>query len=342
MKLLSEPVVCVTCHKQCNICNSPVTVPVTLYLTVTTMHLPIELVQEIVAVLATPDHYLQYGHKRDILHALRQLCLTNHILFDITVPHLYSSIVISTHFELQAFLHTSPALRRRSQSLWLRYFPQMFPLIADLLHDIGPHLRRLALDIPGNELDISIPVRAALQSCTYLEDFTRSGYSPMQLVQPYAFWPSWKALRRLVLDGPLIDDTFIRAIAQLPYLTHLAPIEPRWRYSDDGTEGAAFLRLLKAGQSFQQVLLVYCEASEFYLNSLKRLRAIVKVKGLKEGLDVAYVVMHDKAPAPMNRIRDRIGAGTLWDLDSKNLLGPTPSPDGRMISDVRLAARDVF
>lgn len=283
------------------------------------MNFPIEIVQEIVASLATPRHHLQFGHKSDVLQALRRLCLSNYILFSLAAPHLYSSIVISSDRELCAFLSSSPVLRRHTRSLWLRYFKHMVPSISDLLSDLSPQLRRLALDIPGNELNSSIPVREALKSCVHLEDFTRSGYSPMQLVQPYAFWPDWSALRRLVLDGPLIDNNFIRAVSHLPHLTHLAPIEPRWRYSDDGTEVDAFLRLLNAGQNLQRVLLIYCEASEIYLSSLKRLTGVVKAEGLREGLDVLYLVLRERSPVPMTRIREWIGMGTLWDLDSKSL-----------------------
>jgi hypothetical protein len=154
-----------------------------------------------------------------------------------------------------------------------------------------------------------------------LEHYTRSGYSPMQLFPPpFSFCPGWKALRRLVLDGPLVNDTFIRGITQLPHLTHLAVIEPRWRYSADGTEVAAFLGLLKAGPSVQRILLIYCEAAEYYLSSLKRLKEGVKGLGNELGVRVHYVVMGDTPPKPMNFVRLRIGDGTLWELDSDSLL----------------------
>ncbi|KAG5647827.1 hypothetical protein DXG03_007751 [Asterophora parasitica] len=281
--------------------------------------LPVELVQEIVLALATPPYPLQYGHAPQVKHALCQLALVNRFLSSLATPHLYASVVIASTHELRAFLSTSPLLRGHSTSLWLRSFPGMFPLIADLLYDLGPHLRRLALDIPENELG---PVRDALRLCIHLEDFTRSGYSPMQIVQPRSFWPSWTSLRRLVLDGPLVDDSFIHSVAKLPNLAHLALIEPRWRYSVDGTEIATFLSLLDAGVSLQRILLIYCDGTEFYMNSLRRLRTTVKLRGLQPGLNILYMVIREREPnAPMTRIRSQIGDGTLWDLHSRNLLG---------------------
>ncbi|GLB41899.1 hypothetical protein LshimejAT787_1004990 [Lyophyllum shimeji] len=284
--------------------------------------LPVELIEEIVRALCTPQYPLQYGHKTDVLRTLRQLSLVNRLLFHITTPYLYSSIVISSHRELRAFLSISPSLRLHTTSLWLKQVPDsaMFPLIADLLRDLGPHLRRLALDIPGSELDTSTPVREALRCCIHLEDFTRSGYSPMQVIQPHPVWRRWTALRRLALDGPLINDTFINYVSELPHITHLALIEPRWKYSPDGTEIAAFLRLLEAGQRFQRVLLIYCNGDDLHLNSLRRLRAVLKLRGLREGLDILYMIKHEKAPAPMKMIRSQIGAGSLWDLHSRNIL----------------------
>jgi hypothetical protein len=148
----------------------------------------------------------------------------------------------------------------------------------------------------------------------------------MQLFpSPFSFCPGWKALRRLVLDGPLVNDAFIHGIAQLPHLTHLAAIEPRWRYSDDGTEVVAFLDLLKAGRSIQRMLLIYCEATEYYLSSLKRLKGGV-LKGLSSelGVRVHYVIMREMPPKPMSLVRVRIGDGTLWELDSKSLLTYNP------------------
>ncbi|KAG5638362.1 hypothetical protein H0H81_000496 [Sphagnurus paluster] len=285
------------------------------------MHLPLELIQEIVASLATPDYPLQYGHKIDVLRALCQLAATNHFLFIVATPHIYSSVVISSLPQLHAFLSTSPPLRTRVRALWLRNLPDIFPHIADLLYDLSPYLRRLALDIPGNELDTLTSVREALKCCVHIEDFTRSGYSPMQIIQPYPFWPDWTALRHLVLDGPLVNASFISSIAALPRLKHLAVIEPRWRYSVDGTEAAIFLQLLDAGRSLRRVLLIYCEGAELFINSLRRLRTAVKLRGLRPGLTILYMVICEKEPPPMTRIRHQIGDGSLWDRHSQNLLG---------------------
>jgi hypothetical protein len=287
------------------------------------MHLPVELIQQIFGELATPIHLLQFGHKYDVLHALHQLRLASHTLHNISTPILYSSIVIAGHRDLLAFSRLSHALQHHCQALRLCFASNstLSPLIADILRALSPNLRRLALDVPGNQLTLSMPVRDALKSCVHLEDYMRSGYSPMQLFPPpFSFWSGWTALRRLVLDGPLVDGNFIRGIAQLPHLTHLATIEPRWRYSDDGTEVAVFLDLLKAGRSIQRMLLIYCEATEYYLSSLKRLKG--GVKGLKDELDVPvhYVIMREIPPKPMSLIRVGIGDGTLWELDSKSLL----------------------
>lgn len=284
------------------------------------MKLPLELIQYIVGVLATPNHFLQFGHKHHVLDALHQLRLASHTLHNISTPILYSSIVITGHCELLAFSRLSPALQHHCHALrlWFTSGSTLSPVVANLLHTLSPNLRRLALHVPGNQLALSKPVREALKSCVHLEDYMRSGYSPMQLFPPpFSFWSSWTALRRLVLDGPLVDDSFIRGIAQLPHLTHLAVIEPRWRYSDDGTEVAAFLDLLVAGRNIQRMLLIYCEATEYYLSSLKRLKG--GLKGLTE-VPVHYVIMREIPPKPMALIRVRIGDGTLWELDSKSLL----------------------
>ncbi|RDB20917.1 hypothetical protein Hypma_012049 [Hypsizygus marmoreus] len=286
------------------------------------MHLPVELVQEIVIALTTPEYALQFGHTKDVLHALCQLCLADRTFFLISVPHLYSSIVVLTQRELELLLQTSPTLRSRSRALWLRYIPNTDTLVAELLFDMSQGLRRLALDIPGNVLDSSAAIRLALEHCAYLEDFTRTGYSPMQLFRPHPFWPDWNALRRLVLDGPLIDDAFIRTVSELPYLAHLAVIEPRWRYSADGTEVATFLCLLKASPSLVRLVLIYCEASQFYLSSLKRLRVGLTVDGLRQGPSISYLVIRGRVPGPMSQVRDQIGYGMIWDLDSKKLSGP--------------------
>jgi len=282
------------------------------------MRLPVELLQHIIRVLATPSHHLQFGHSEHVLHAFHQLRLASHTLHNIATPLLYSSIIITSHHELLAFLYISPSLQHHCRALQLRHANHtLCPLIADLLRVLSPNLRRLALDVPGNQLALSMPMREALQSCVHLQDYTRSGYSPMQLFPPpFSFWPGWKALCRLVLDGPLVDNTFIQGIAQLPHLTHLAIIEPRWHYSDDGTEVAAFLGLLKAGRSIQRILLIYCEATEYYLNSLRRLKG-----GVTElDVPVHYVIMREGPPTPMSLIRMHIGDGTLWELDSQSLL----------------------
>lgn len=289
------------------------------------MHVPVELIQQIIEVLAVPNHILQFGHDHLVLRTLRQLRLTSHAVHNISTPFLYYSVVITGHSELSAFLRLSPALHRHCHVLRLCKFGTgaLSSLIADLLCALSPNLRRLALDIPGSQLALSTPVREALGSCIYLEDYVLSGYSPMQLFPPpFYFSSEWTALRRLVLDGPLVDDAFIRNIAQLPKLTHLATIEPRWRYSDDGTEVAAFLDLLNTARGIQQLLLIYCGATESYLCSLKRLKA--GVKKLSDNLDVPvhYVIMQEMPPKPMNLIRVRIGDGTLWELDSKSLLAP--------------------
>jgi len=127
----------------------------------------------------------------------------------------------------------------------------------------------------------------------------------------------------------LINDTFINSIAALPHITHLALIEPRWKYSPDGTEIAAFLHLLEAGQSFQRVLLIYCNGDDLHRNSLRRLRAVLKLRGVREGLDILYMIKQEKAPAPMKLIRGQIGTGSLWDLHSHDILG---FPIGRRLA----------
>lgn len=287
------------------------------------MYLPIELIHEIVCVLSTPKHPLQFGHSPDVLKALCELALASRLLRTISTPHLYSSIIIADPNTLTAFLNTSPTARSHSRDLWVRSFPpHQFPAIADLLLILSPYLRRLALDVPGNHIDHSEPMRRALQRCTRLEEFMRWGYSPMQLFPPpFTFCPDWKPLRRLILDGPLIDDNFVRVIAQMLHLTHLALIEPRWRYSADGTEVATFLSLLNAGRYLRRVFLMYCQPADVYLNSLRRLERGVRTAP-REGLEIVYTVMRQKAPIPMNHIRDGIAGGTIWDLESKCLLKP--------------------
>ncbi|KAF9466067.1 hypothetical protein BDZ94DRAFT_241562 [Collybia nuda] len=287
------------------------------------MHLPVELIQEIVRVLSVPEYQLQFGHSPDVLRALCELVQCSRLLHSISTPFLYSSIIISNQHTLVAFLHTSPTVRSHSRALWVRSLPQhLFSAIADLLLVLSPFLRRLALDVPSNHIDHSEPIRHALQRCNHLEEFMRWGYSPMQLFPPpFTFCPGWKFLRRLVLDGPLVDDSFIHAIAQMPHLMQFALIEPRWRYSGDGTEVMTFRNLLNSARYLRRLFLIYCQPADVYLNSLRRLERGVKTVP-REGLEVVYTVMRQKAPIPMNLIRDRIAVGTIWELESKCLLKP--------------------
>ncbi|KAG6813154.1 hypothetical protein H0H92_013560 [Tricholoma furcatifolium] len=286
------------------------------------IHLPAELIHEVITSLSTSEYPLQYGHKRDVQLALVHLSCVNHHLRDIAQPILYSTIVISPE-NLHAYLSTPPHLQKHTTSLWLQSFAGKLSQAADLIRVLGPSLRSLALDIPGNELDAYPSVRQALSLCTNLEGFARSGYSPMQVSQPRSFWPEWKHIRHLTLDGPLIDDKFIGHVENLPCLTHLALIEPRWKYGRDGTEAATFLRLLTSSSTLQRLLLIYCEANQINLPSLMRLRSLVKLAGLREGLDVFYMIL-DKVATVMSDIRDQIGAGTLWSLHSHNIVHPLP------------------
>ncbi|KAG6821450.1 hypothetical protein H0H93_010174 [Arthromyces matolae] len=281
--------------------------------------LPVELIREIILVLSTPGYPLQYGHKNDVQRALLRLVLVNHCVLDIARPILYSSIVISSQQELNSYLSVPPSLRNLTTSLWLRNFSGRFSVAAELVRVLGPKLRRLALDVPGNELDSSATVREAVRCCSHLEDFTRSGYSPMQVSQPCPPWSDWSHLRRLVLDGPLVNDRFIAYVNNLPHLTHLALIEPRWRYSADGTEAAVFSRLLSTGKRLQKILLIYCAPDLPHLNSLKRLRSMLTLTAVRDDLHVCYMVKEEPVTG-MASIRGQIGDGSLWGLHLKNLL----------------------
>lgn len=287
------------------------------------MRFPVEIIHEIVSILSLPDQPLQFGHSPDVLNALCELALSSRLLRAISTPRLYSSIIISNSRTLTSFLRSPPTARSQCRTLWVRSFPaHMFGSVAELLLVLSPSIRRLALDIPGSLIDHSQPVRRALQACTRLEEFLRWGYSPMQVFPPpFTFYPDWKSLRRLVLDGPFIDRNFLCGIAQMPHLTHVALIEPRWRYGADGTEVPTFLGLLSAGRSLEKVFLIYCQPCDVYLNSLRRIENGVKT-ALRYGLDVTYTVMQQPTPVPMNAIRDRIARGCLWDLESKLLLTP--------------------
>jgi hypothetical protein len=110
--------------------------------------LPVELFPKIVSSLATPTHPLQVGHSVRVLNALRDLCLVNQYMRRLAIPHLHSTIVIHTEYQVKALLRTynsSISLCSLTTSLALHYFPECMEVIHSLLYLLGPYLRRLTM-----------------------------------------------------------------------------------------------------------------------------------------------------------------------------------------------------
>ena len=280
--------------------------------------LPVELFPEIISTLATPAHPLQIGHEVSVLSTLRRLCLVNHFIRRLSIPCLYSSVVLYTENQLQLLLRTynsSTALCSHTKSLAVHSFPDNIKVIHFLFYLLGPYLRRLTMfGITAADLGSSSLVRDALQQhCSNLEYFVlleNNMESSLRLAvfqPPYLFWPEFKMLRRLVLDDPLIDNAFAEHIAEMPCLTHLALIDPRWGRGSPP-------QLSQAGTSLQMIALVFREIGEWYAISLMKVGSLLK--NPRDGLDVQFIKLGEDDMYSKGRIQEWVCDGTLWELKS--------------------------
>jgi len=278
---------------------------------------PVELYPIIISILVTPSHPLQVGHTVDTINALRELCLVNHFMCHLSTPHLYSSITIYTHDQHQALLRTYSSrimLCSFIESLAVHSFPDYIEEIHSLFYLLGPYLRRLSLlGITAIDLGSSVLVRDALREhCTNLEHFVLLENNPESLFDqapfspPYSFWPEFKDLYRLVLDDAVIDHTFVKAISELPCLSHLALIDPKWGRGKPPS-------LLDACQSLQRVVVILREIGEWYAISLMKLGGSLSPP--RDGLDIRLIKLGWDDVYSKGRIQEWVCSGILWELE---------------------------
>jgi len=290
--------------------------------------LPVELIQEVIQSLVVPANPLQYGHGKDVVHTLRQLCLVNHFVYHISVSRLYSSIVLTDGYQLMGLISTlksSPAICGHIHALFLDSFiirSSLIPEAGQLLDLLSPHLRRLALCAPGSMFKTSNPMRQVLGRLTHLEDFVRVGFPSAELGD---IWSDWKSLRRVLLVGIQVNKSFIDAIEHLPHLTQLWLIDACWGEMID--EYGLMLELLKAGSSFQKVVLVFGSSKELgqFLQFMRGLPEENLKSFFREGLDVQYCELQ----ATVGALRTQVADGTFWELNTHSIL---PSGTGNNLA----------
>lgn len=281
--------------------------------------LPAELIQQVIQSLVEPVNFLQYGHEKDVLQALLQLCLVNRFIYGISVFRLYSSIELADGRMLEDLIRTlksSPGMRSHTHSLFLNNFFIRFSLIpevGELLDLVSPYLRRLALCAPGSLFKHSNHLRPALGRLNHLEDFVRVGYPCGELGD---IWSDWKALHRVLLVGIQVNKSFIGSIRYLPNLTHLWLIDASWGEGVD--EYGLILEMLQAGSGLQQVVLV-CGSSEELRQLLRFVRNLPE-ESLKsyfrEGLDVQYLGLQ----ATVGTLRAKVADGSFWEANIQNII----------------------
>jgi hypothetical protein len=282
--------------------------------------LPVELIQEIIRSLVAPTNPLRYNNGSGVVHTLQQLCLVNRFVHDISTSLLYSSIELTNEHQLMKLISTlksSPVIRGRIHSLFLNSFFVAFSLITEareLLDLLSPHLRRLALCVPGSMIKRQSSLRPVLGRLTCLEDFIHIGYPCADLGD---IWTDWKSLRRVLVVGPQVNKTFLDVIKSLPRLVHLWLIDACW--GEWFHDHSVILDLLKAGSGLQKVVLVFgssVELSEF-LQFVRNLPVEVLQSSIKEGLDLQYLELQ----ITLNALRTQVADGSLWELNTQNIVG---------------------
>jgi hypothetical protein len=282
---------------------------------------PLELLHEIVLRLAFSRHELAHGHKPYVLQTLYNLCLCNHALYQITMPYLYSTVILSTAHQLRLFHRTlttfPPDIRRQTISLSLDDFssalsPPSSIFLIELIQGMSGHLRRLVFARKSNR---DMPaLRRALENCRYLEEFSSTrvhGDNPSMLV----CWPNWRSLRRLALHHPLVDDEFVRLVSQLPHLTHLVLDEPDW-WGNHQPPRTGYKLL--AGNTTLERLIVINRVRWDFDEILAQELSVTKKSTVYLAMEVIHIELHAMSIgitiACQRWLRGNIHAGTLWEL----------------------------
>lgn len=281
--------------------------------------LPAELIQDIIQSLVAPAKCLQYGHAKDVVQALRQLCLVNRFIYGTCVSRLYSSVELTNQYQLTKFITTlksSSAICRHTHSLFLDSFfvrYSQIPEYGELLSLLSPHLRRLALCAPTWLFQRSNPLRSILGRLTHLEDFVRIGFPCAELGD---IWSDWRSLRRVLLVGIQVNKSFIDAIEQLPHLSELWLIDACWGEGID--EYGLMLEMLQAHSRFQKVVLVLDSSGKLkeLLQFVRSLPEERRKSSFREGLDVQYLQLQ----ATVATLRTQVADGSFWELDTQNII----------------------
>ena len=282
---------------------------------------PLELLHEIVFFLAS-GHDLAHGYKPYVLQGLYHLCLCNRALYEITIPHLYSTIIISTAHQLMLFHRTFTNLstdsRRQIHSLSLEDFPHALcppssMLLIDLLDGLSGHLRRLvfARQVVYPSHDI-LALCNALEACHQLEEFSSTRCADLSSM--LVCWPSWQSLRRLALHQTFVDKEFIRLVTELPCLTHLVLDDPR----QGERIGSSLLPSLLADSRRLEKLMVITHVCCNWEYPHVRDLSVSKRSNLHFGLEVVYIELKMTSIgislACQRWLQGQINAGTLWEL----------------------------
>ncbi|KAF8646933.1 hypothetical protein AX16_007025 [Volvariella volvacea WC 439] len=142
------------------------------------MHLPLEIINEIVLVLATPVHPLQYGYDDQTLSALYRLSLCNRTTFELTIPHIYRSIRIlrdRQFIHLHVLLRTRQDLANLVESVYIHSHSEHLNRIESLARFftiLAPSLRRLFIERDTSRPEWEyLPLCQALMKCQSLEEF---------------------------------------------------------------------------------------------------------------------------------------------------------------------------
>jgi hypothetical protein len=291
-------------------------------------HLPVEIIEEIIAELGAPTpSVLQYGTPSTIIvDTLRQLCLVNHFMHNISMPLLYSTIAIRNRHQHDALiyaLHHNFSLGSYARDLWLE-LPGSPELIHNLLYLLGPNLCRLAISgATVKRLAALHHVSDALRGhCRKVEEFEHMQHllahenSPSH--HPLTIgWPYMTKLHRLTLDHTHINDCFVKYIRRKPHLTHLTLLNPRWE------EGSIdiFHRMLDDDGGLQSIHLVFLGASNvvpsvtYIVDRMAELRlafgSIHRVPGMR-----VIAIVGDNELAAMEYAHSLISCGDIWSLAS--------------------------
>jgi len=147
------------------------------------MSIPIELLDAFASHLALRASDSKFKHDRQSVHALYQLCLTNHTFNQIATPYLYSSIEVVTKAQLERFHFTitrrKPQYAPYIQSFCLAHLDSFLPpplstSLAEIIDCLGPTIRRVVTDRANDHyrpVDGQHVVLNSIGNCRVLEEW---------------------------------------------------------------------------------------------------------------------------------------------------------------------------